>query len=201
MFALRCGVFRACLVLMACAGGGAAAEAPPAVADGAAYYVIGVLPGDPTLVISPGEIKKGLFALGGDPTALTASGGFIVGKIDKAGPMAITGVSFVNPSAQDWGLTGWLQNFYKDKRSFVPCGDQTTVFFEPVAGKVTYIGTITYMVMPYASSANRVKFSIGNDLDGVHAFLAAKYPELAGRVEQGGYQFRSVDRVCDKSLF
>ena len=201
MFAKRrtAGLFGACLIAMAC--GGARAEEPAPASDTAAYYVIGVGPGDPTLVISPGEIKKGLFTLGGDPAALTATGGFIVGKIDKAGPLAITGVSFVNPPAQDWGIAGWLQNIYKDKRSYLPCGDQTTVFFEPVAGKVTYIGTITYMVMPYQAATSGVKFSVGNDMDSVHAFLAAKYPELAGRVEQGSYQFRSVDRVCDRSLF
>jgi hypothetical protein len=108
MFALSCksGLFCACLALLACAGGAAYAEEPPAAADNAAYYVIGVQPGDPTLVISPGEIRKGLFALGGDPAALTASAGFIVGKVDKAGPLAITGVSFVNPPAQDWGIAG-----------------------------------------------------------------------------------------------
>jgi len=86
---------------------------------------------------------------------------------------------------------------FKDHEVLTPCGDGTTVAFEVPAHKVVYIGTIQYSVshVPYVLYP---QFLVGADLDKARTFLQAKYPDLAGRVEQGAYQFRALDRVCRK---
>jgi len=188
-----------CVAGLLCTGAPAQAGDASAAAGDEAWYLIGVAPADTRLLIAPGEIRGGTFAAG-DDAAVESVDGFILAKAAKGGRFAITGVQFipasraanfgdlvVNKFKADWNI--------KDHRVIIPCGDDTTIAFEALAHKVLYIGTVLY-----STSYGRYhpQFVVSTDLDKARAFLQAKYPDLAGRVEQGSYQLRALDRVCPK---
>jgi hypothetical protein len=188
-----------CLAGLLCASAPAHAGDAPAATDDEAWYLIGVAPADTQLIIAPGEIKGGTFAAG-DDTAANPADGFILAKAGKAGRFAITGVQFI-PASHAANFGDLLVNKFKadwdikDRRVVTPCGDDTTIAFEALAHKVLYIGTVLY-----STSYGRFhpQFLVSTDLDKARAFLQAKYPDLAGRVEQGSYELRALDRVCPK---
>ena len=186
-----------CLAGLLCSAAPAHADDATTAAGDDAYYLIGVTPADAQLVIAPGEIRNGKFVTdGAEPIPAQPVDGFILGKLDKAGRLAVTGIAFngIQPEG------GVVQRFYlsigiRNRKTIAPCGDGITVAFTPLPHKVLYVGTVQYSLSRFQYE-QYPQFLVGADLDKARAFLQAKYPELAARVEQGSYEFRSLDRDC-----
>ena len=182
--------------------------------DDATYYVIGVSPAETALIVESGTIKDGRFVDNGrfqyewdGPDTKKPDGGFIVAKVPKGELLAITQVGFETPpSVFRQGVFGLIVRDIKhsagetDYTSFGFCDGQQTVVFSAEPHRVLYIGSFDFTFSPDRSfllgGRDKLALTAHDEIEDARAYLAKKYPDIAGRLEHASYQRYPLARDC-----
>jgi len=167
----------------------AMAGAPPAdVRPGpdVGWIVLGVQPERTRMeidrpIMRSGRIRR--FAI--DLNAEYSKDGFIVWKVK---PDTVYGVA---ASALMWGKSIFGIRY-------MACGHAPT--FEAGAGKVLYVGSLSYRGVGSGSTGGALEFqeafSQTDDIESARAFLKTHYPGLADSLEHGAMEMTPIDRAC-----
>lgn len=147
-----------------------------------AIFIMGVAPPDARVSFFQGDVRDGTFfqnpltpsSLYGNPTD-----GFLVGETHASKTLAITFVQLVRPG-QIFGPV------------FSPCGKAKTITFTAPSGKIIYLASVKFDV----ALGYLVPHYSNTDLSGARAYLANHYPNLAGGIEQGQYEFLPSSKGC-----
>ena len=157
--------------------------APPG--EDRAVFVIGVGPPKAEVSVSKGSVVDGVFhqATWTFPTISdTPQDGFIVAEAPAGSTQAITTVRMK------------AEFFLQMEQRLVPCNGALTMVFDAPAGKVIYLASIAYV-----TAGEGIRPVYQQNIDGARAFLAAHYPQLAGRLESGHYDLRPAQtEACAK---
>jgi len=145
-------------------------------------FVIGLAPDNYRVGIFGGTEKNGRFTQNWLPAVFYggAQGGYIVGKGNAKATLAITGVQV---TANDKTIVG---------SDYQACGGAEAAVFNGAPGKVIYLGDVEFR---YAGKGLDRRYS--NDLEKARSYLAAAYPALAGKLEQGSYRLLPTDLACN----
>ncbi len=169
---LRPTAFLACLAALGLAGCGVAFDnlRQDAVLDdasGDAIVVIGVQPRY-RVAIARGLIADGQVAIGG-AASINAypEGGYIVGRLKAATFPSEYHIQLILPE----GIGGFVP-------MYAPCGHESVASFAAPAGKVIYVGDVTF---EREGAGMRLRYD--EDFAAARAFMQRTYPALAPKLE------------------
>ncbi len=187
--------------------GGRGDPAPPAASPAETYYVIGVAPSNAEVKVATGDIKDGKFGPSrhfsswSNTQSVEPEDGYIFVKVAGEPTLGITIVRLQNDPwaiyspCEKAGVSGGLMGaLFKPSHPA-----HNTIVFTPPAGRVTYIGDVTFNREAASSSTGQesvLQPQYGNDLERARAFLRTHHPEFANRLEQGSYALMPAADWC-----
>lgn len=199
----RLSIFATVAVLLTIAPCANGTEAPK---PGDTFFIIGISPPFTKVEVSDGHLDGekfeqsravrmwGINAYWGVP-----EDGFILVKGFGEPMYGITVIQFHGSAhsiggtlyspCEDAGPNGLMESVLS-VRGTAPGG---AMVFTPPAGKVTYVGSVSF---DRDKETLKATASYSNDLEGARNFLKTHHPELADRLEQGSYQIMTAEGSC-----